>query len=95
MSSRLLLTAAIAAVLLSGCATRKGNLAVSADPNFGEASRYNAAVQIINPTPVYGAEGAQPGDNGERAVGAVERYRQGEVTDVEAVGTTTGAGGPQ
>ena len=95
MSSRLLLTAVAGTLILSGCATRKGDLSVSPDPNFGEATRYNAAIQTINPDPVYGPEGAQPGDSGERAADAVQRYREGQVRQVETIGTTQGGGGPQ
>ena len=95
MSSRLLLAATFGTLLLSGCASRQGDLAVSPDPNFGESTRYNAAIQTINPDQVYGPEGARPGDNGERAADAVQRYRQGEVREVEQIGTTSGAGGPQ
>lgn len=96
MSCRTLAAAAIAAALLSGCATQQGDLALSPDPNFGEAHRYNAAVQTIDPAPVYEAGDAQPGDNGEKAASAVERYRTDQVKDVEVIQTTTGtAGGPQ
>ena len=82
-----------ATLLLAGCATQNGDLAKSAAPSFGEAHRYNMAVQTIDPDPVYDDSGAQPGDNGERAADAVERYRTGEIADVEAVATS--GGGPQ
>ena len=39
-------------------------------PVLGEAVKYNAAIQTINPTPVYPASAAQPGDNGARAEAA-------------------------
>ena len=47
--------------------------------NYAEATAYNKVAQVVNPTPVYDENGAQPGDNGERATGAVEAYREGEV----------------
>ena len=71
------------------------------DAGMGEASRYNAAVQVINPTPVYSAEGAQPGDNGDKLAAAVKRYRTGSVKEPAAVstsggsGSSGGGGGPQ
>ena len=37
------------------------------DPALGEAVKYDAALQTINPDPVYPAGAAQPGDNGVRA----------------------------
>lgn len=95
MSSRALAGAALAAAILCGCATRQGDLELSSDPNFGEAHRYNAAIQTINPAPVYEAGDAQPGEHGEKAASAVERYRTGQVKDVRAVQTTSGGGSPQ
>ena len=96
MSSRRLLAVAFAAATLCGCATQQGDLALSPDPNFGEAHRYNAAIQTIDPAPVYEAGDAQPGDHGEKAAAAVERYRNDQVKDVEVIQTTSGtSGGPQ
>lgn len=95
MSSRLLM-APLAAALLVGCntidpATR------SVDPAFGEAVKYNAAIQTIDPAPVYGELDAQPGESGVRGAEAVERYRTGEVRELERIQTTggQGGGGPQ
>lgn len=93
MSSKRLAVAAIGALCLGGCATQSGDLALSPDPNFGEAHRYNAAIQTIDPAPVYTAEDAQPGDHGEHAAEAVERYRKGAVKDVQQVRTTSSGGG--
>lgn len=47
---------------------------------YGEAVAYNKAIQTVNPAPVYTADGAQPGDNGERAAMAVDNYRSGNVS---------------
>lgn len=93
MSSRMLLATAVAAAVLGGCSTRHGDLELSPDPNFGEAHRYNAAIQTIDPAPVYEAGDAQPGDHGEKAAAAVERYRTDRVKDVEIIQTTTSTGG--
>ena len=96
MSSKLMLGAPIALLLLAGCDTLNQNN-LSPDPGFGEAVKYNAAVQIIDPDPVYDADGAQPGDNGDKAAAAVKRYRTDKVKDVQVM-TTSGSGsgsGPQ
>ena len=91
MSSRLLL-AGPALLLLGGCDTVYP-VSQSVDPGLGESVKYNAAVQTIDPDPVYTAEGSQPGDHGEKGAGAVKRYRQGQVKDVQSQSTTAGSGG--
>lgn len=85
-------------VLLAGCLNEP---IAQRDPALGESVKFNAAVQTINPDPVYPEGSAQPGDNGERAAKAVERYRKGAVKPVETMQTTNGSstsgssGGPQ
>lgn len=75
------------------------------DPGFGEALRYDMAVQTIDPDPVYKTTDAKPGDNGEKAAKATERYRKGTTKPVrrESVsgggsggggGSSSGGGGP-
>lgn len=91
MSSRLILTLAGGA-LLSACQTEPLPQAGSADVALGEASKYNAAIQTINPDPVYTAQDAQPGDNGEKMANAVKRYRTDQVKQPQPV-TTTSKGG--
>jgi hypothetical protein len=95
MSSKLLLGAPLAVLLLTGCDTLNQNN-LSPDPGFGEAAKYDAAVQIIDPDPVYDAQGAQPGDNGEKGAAAVKRYRTDKVKNVERMTTSssTGSSGP-
>lgn len=99
MSSRMLAAAAMLA--LAGCqSTPYAQSALpqagSLDAGFGETSKYNAAVQIINPDPVYTADGAQPGDSGAKAADASKRYRTGAVQDTQAISSTSsGGGGPQ
>ena len=58
MSSKLLGAIGCMA-LLAGCETVPPQ-AGSLDAGFGEVTKYNAAVQTINPDPVYTAGGAQP-----------------------------------
>jgi hypothetical protein len=77
--------------LLAGCETVYP-ASQSTDPGFGEAVKYNAAVQTIDPDPVYDADDAQPGYHGEKGAEAVKRYRTDAVKDVERQ-TTSGEGG--
>ena len=78
MSSRRLIMTVAACAALAGCNT-VNKTSADIDPGFGEAAAYDAALQIINPAPVYAENGAQPGDNGERAANAVKRYRLDQV----------------
>jgi hypothetical protein len=96
MSSKRLLIAA-SCLGLAGCNTVDKNIGQE-DPYLGEAVRYNAAVQTINPDPVYAADAAQPGDNGKKGADAVKRYRNDQVNQRHrtesrqnsALSTTTG-----
>jgi hypothetical protein len=78
------------ALLLSGCLNEP---IAQRDPGFGEALKYDQALQTINPDPVYPEGAAQPGDNGEHGAEAVKRYREGNVKEVETMGTASGATG--
>lgn len=80
-----LMLAGASAVALAAC--------TPVDAGFGEAYRYDMAIQTINPEPVYGEDGAKPGDHGEKAAKATERYRKGETTPVQAESTSGGSGG--
>lgn len=77
-------------LLLAGCLNEPIGVR---DAGFGEAAKFNAAVQTINPDPVNAPGAAQPGDNGEHGVKAVERYSKGEVKEVQTMQTTTGTSG--
>ena len=82
-----LAAAAVIALAIGGCAP--------VDPGFGEALRYDMAIQTIDPDPVYPPDGAKPGDSGARAADATKRYRTGAVKQVEtmsAAGSDSGAG---
>jgi type IV pilus biogenesis protein CpaD/CtpE len=70
--------AGAACAALGACSTVNKNIGQE-DVAFGEAVKYNAAVQIINPDPVYADEGAKPGDSGVKGAAAVKRYRADEV----------------
>lgn len=74
-----------AALLLAGCAA--GPRSPSA--TFGEAVKWNAAVQTIDPDPVYTAQDAQPGESGAKGAEAVKRYRTDNVKDVRVLTTTS------
>lgn len=105
MSSRRLLVL-VGALALAACNTMNSHIG-DEDPAFGEAAKYNAAIQTINPAPVYTAAAAQPGDNGDKGAQAVKRYRTDKVNErhrqestirTGALSTTSGvgsAGGPQ
>jgi hypothetical protein len=91
MSSRILLITA-ACLALGACSTVHKNIGQE-DPGLGEAERYNAALQTINPAPVYAQGGAQPGDNGDHGAQAVKRYRTGQVKALETISSTTSSSG--
>jgi len=93
MSFRLL-AATAALAMLSGCAAlhQPPPQAGSLDSGLGEATKYNAAVQTIDPDPVYTAEDAQPGDHGEKGANAVKRYRTDQVKDTVPANATRRGG---
>ena len=82
--------AAIAIVALGACAP--------VDPGYGEALRYDMAIQTVDPDPVYPEDGAKPGDSGEHAAKATDRYRKGQTKPIRresASGGSGGSSGPQ
>ena len=91
MSSRFLLIA-IGGIALGACSTMNKNIGQE-DPAFGEAAKYNAALQTINPDPVYQAGDAQPGDSGDKAAAAAKRYRTDAVKPVQSMQTGGSGGG--
>lgn len=80
-----------ALMLIGGCETIHAN--GSTDPGFGEVTRYNAALQIIDPKPRVAEGAAQPGDNGAIGAAAARRYRTDTVKPVERITTSTTATG--
>ena len=84
------LIAALPLLLTAGCMTASGDID-SPDPAFGEAVKYDMAIQVIDPDPVYDEDGAQPGDNGDVGQKAVERYRKGENLDQHKTEARQGA----
>ena len=82
----------LAIPLLAACETIHPETQ-SKDPGFGESMKYNAAVQTVNPEPEYAAGDALPGESGERAAKATQRYRTGQVNETEGGGTGSGTGG--
>ena len=78
------------AALLAACNTANSHIG-DEDPAFGEAVKYDQAIQTINPTPIYPASAAQPGDNGVKGQAAVKRYRTDSVKQVDASQTTSGS----
>ena len=100
---RLMLAAACAAV--AACTTPNSQSRIGEDdPFLGESVRYNAAIQTINPDPVYPEGGMEPGSSGAKGAAAVARYRTDQVnqrhrTEVSAassgLSTTQSSGGPR
>ena len=84
MRSKLLLLAGSALVTTAACAP--------VDSGFGEALRYDTAIQTIDPDPVYPEDGAKPGDHGEKAQKATERYRKGTTKPIRRESTSSGGG---
>jgi hypothetical protein len=70
MNSRLTLPLLVTLPLLAGCVNEPIG---QRDPAIGEAVRFNAAIQTINPDPVYAQGSAQPGDSGTHGAKAVEK----------------------
>jgi len=109
MSSRYLLIA-VSGMALAGCNTMYSHIG-DEDPMLGESVRYNAAVQTINPDPVYAEGGMLPGGMGAKGAAAVNRYRTDKVNDrhtkevnsakastlstTQGVGQGSGGGGPR
>ena len=92
MSSRSLI-APMMLVLLAGCQTAAPlPQAGSLDAGFGEAVKYDMAIQVIDPDPVYDQNDAQPGADGAKGAAAVKRYRTDQVKQVETQTTTQGSG---
>ena len=90
MFSRRFLIAVVGSFAISACNTAQTHIG-DEDPAIGEAVKYNAALQTINPTPVYAPGGAQPGSNGDKGASAVKRYRTDAVKEVETMQTTSGS----
>ena len=63
------------------------------DPGFGEAVKYDQAIQTINPDPVYPPGSALPGASGTHAATAAKAYRLGTVKPVEKISISKGASG--
>lgn len=78
---------AVAALCLAACNTANSHIG-DEDLGMGEAVKYNAALQTINPTPVYPPSAAQPGDNGDKGAHALKRYRTDAVKPVETMQTS-------
>ena len=99
MSSRQFLILSAACLAVAGCNTAHSEIGQE-DPFLGESVRYNAAVQTINPDPIYPEGAAEPGSSGAKGAAAVARYRtdqvnarhRSEVSSAEAGGLSTTQG---
>ena len=86
MKIRSTVMAVAAVVALGGCAQ---DMQEDLGRDFGNATRHNFAVQVIDPDPSYATEGA-PALSGRRATDAYERYQAGKVKRVKSESTTRG-----
>jgi hypothetical protein len=77
MKTTTLLLPAAALLALSACAAPEN---LGAD--FGNSVEQNMSMQIINPNPVYIAPEV-PDMEGNRAAGALTRYKEGTVIEAE------------
>lgn len=84
-SDRMLIVAGAALVGVAAC--------TPVDSGFGEAVRYDMAIQTIDPDPVYPADSLQPGYFGEKAQKATERYRKGTTKPLKTISASGGSGG--
>lgn len=91
MSCKLYLAAA--ALLATGACETLDKQTGSVDPGFGEALKYDMAIQTINPDPVYDDKGAKPGASGAKGAEAVKRYRTDRVKEPSVMSTTSVGGG--
>lgn len=81
----LLCLSAATLITLAGCAP--------VDPGFGEALRYDMAVQTVDPDPQYPEGSLQPGYHGEKAQKATDRYRKGTTKPVQVQSASSGGTG--
>ncbi len=103
MSCKMIVLGALPLLALAGCESlgqaNSPPPGASLDPGFGESVKYNAAIQTVDPDPVYAETDAQPGSSGAKGAAAVTRYRTDAVKQVESLTTTestSGSGsGPQ
>jgi hypothetical protein len=87
---RIALLSAVAA-LPAACAT-PNEAAPNIGTDFGEATKWNAAIQTIDPDPVYPPEASQPGTRGDTGAAAVKRMRTDAVKQPQVM-TTSSSGG--
>jgi hypothetical protein len=88
MCSRRILAAAAITLGLAACGMNQ-QIGTEAQA-FGEAVKYDTAIQTINPTPEQVAGAAQPGASGAMGAAAIKRYRTGTVKDIVPLQTTSG-----
>jgi hypothetical protein len=79
-------------LILAGAMLAGTTACTPVDPGFGEAVRYDEAMQTVDPDPVYPADSLKPGYFGEKAQKATERYRKGTTKPVRTQSTGSGSG---
>jgi hypothetical protein len=94
MSSKRLCAMFAMVPMLAMCACTTANKHIGEeDQAFGEAVKYNAALQTINPVPVYPEDGAEPGSSGAKGAAAVKHYRNDEVNARHKAEASTASSG--
>ncbi len=85
MKRALVLVPIVLTFAVSACETNRNIPPLGRD--FGNATSHNMSQHIINPEPVTASYGA-PALNGDRAKGAFDRYKSGNVIEpsVESTG---------
>ena len=89
-SKALLFSTGAALLAAAGSALLLTAACAPVDPGFGEALRYDMAVQTVDPDPQYPADSLQPGYHGEKGQKATERYRKGTSKPVKTESTGSG-----
>lgn len=89
MSIKSGIVAGVCTLALAGCVSNP-LFEQPGDAAFGEANRQTMMAQVVNPDPVYDTELVT---SGEKAAGAVERYREDAVKQPENISTTESTSG--
>ncbi|WP_114227766.1 MULTISPECIES: hypothetical protein [Sphingomonas] len=90
MTSKARLALLLAPLMLAGCSTSPEAPHLGAD--FGEAVKYNAAIQVNDPDPVYPASAVQAGARGDMGAAAVKRLRTDKVKEPQTDSTQSSGG---
>ncbi|MCW3797176.1 hypothetical protein OMW55_05055 [Sphingomonas sp. BN140010] len=94
MSSKLRVALLCAVAGMPAACATPNEAAPNIGADFGEATKYNAALQTIDPDPVYPADASQPGTRADTGTAAVKRMRTDNVKQPQIM-TTGSSSGPR